>query len=81
MKDKQIYEIEHCNDCPFMQNDYDDWAIGNDTIISCNLYKFIKKQFIVINSYKSSSYRYDKKTDRPNWCILNKNELIFKIKE
>jgi len=81
MKDKQIYEIEHCNDCPFMQNDYDDWAVGNDTIISCNLKYCFTKKFSVIYSFKRYLKEDEYQIERPNWCPLNDNQLTFKIKE
>lgn len=24
-------KVKHCNDCPFWNLDYDDWAVGNNT--------------------------------------------------
>lgn len=79
MKSK-IFEIETCNDCPFMKNDYDEWVIGNDTVVSCNLNIFLMKQFSFIDSFKSNEKK-EPIIQRPNWCPLINKQLTFKIKK
>lgn len=78
MENKKVFEIKNCDDCPFMHDSYDDWAVGNDTVISCNLKYFLTKGYSIIDSYKS--YNHKGKIKRPDWCPINEKELTFKIK-
>ena len=58
-------KIKNCEECPFYQIDYDEWACGDDTLIYCGLAKFLNKEYIIIS--------LDSKEDSTIECDYCKN--------
>lgn len=53
---KTQIDITSCIDCPFRYDDYNDYAIGNDTIVICNLSRYLQMDISIIDSYNSMEY-------------------------
>jgi hypothetical protein len=51
-------EISTCMDCPFLYRDYDDFAIGDDTLAICALNSSTNEEYIIesYSSYESCDY-------------------------
>ena len=72
---KQI-TVNGCHNCPFLNSDYDDFAVGHSTIDECKLSEFLgKESFISAHDNLGS----DPDIETPIWCpLLNeKFELKF----
>jgi len=71
--------VKGCNDCPFKQINYNDYATGHDTIEYCNLCKIMGDIENILEIY--DSFKKDKPTETPIWCPLKGDGIIIKIKK
>ena len=73
-------EVKKCTECPFRYDDFDDFSMGDDTVMVCSLANHLRLPNIFIGSY--SSWDEEKScSELPEWCPL-KNEdykISFKI--
>lgn len=69
--------INGCYNCPFKQINYNDYAVGHDTIEYCNLCKSMEHIENIIEIY--DSFKKDKPTETPNWCPLKDGEICIKF--
>ena len=71
-------EISGCVNCPFKVVDYDDFAVGNDTLINCSLAEYLQMDEYYINSYDTKNYEEyeDEELVTPSWCPVLKNKEI-----
>lgn len=76
--------VTGCNDCPFRYSDYDDYAIGNDTLEICTLKMQLDQQKKVNSDYFIDSYKRNETNKEsfktPEWCPL-KTPLLIKLKK
>jgi len=71
--------ITGCIDCPFRFHEYDDYALGHDTIESCNLAVDLNLDEYFIDSYDTKNQ--DELTLKtPKWCPLKNNSLLLTFK-
>jgi hypothetical protein len=49
-------EIKSCIDCPFCYHDYDDFSMGDNTILICTLAEFERLNEYIIDSYDSGVF-------------------------
>jgi hypothetical protein len=69
-------EIKNCFDCPLCNKEYDDWAVGDDTTLICN----VNNNFI--DSYQCyNENKFNKTFKRPNWCPLEKSDILITLKK
>lgn len=63
-------KVTGCEDCPFRNHDYDDWAVGSDTLELCMLKQHIdpSSSDYFIDVY--SSRDQDRELVTPEWCPL-----------
>lgn len=63
-------KVTGCVDCPFRNYDYDEWAVGMDTVETCMLKQHIdpSSSEYFIDVYRSSHEEKELKT--PEWCPL-----------
>ena len=66
-------EVEGCYNCPFINSDYDDFAVGSSTIESCNLSEFLNQNEYFIAAHNSLGTEI--KTTTPDWCPLKKENV------
>lgn len=69
--------VKGCNDCPFKQINYNDYATGHDTIEYCNLCKSMGDTDNILEIY--DSFKKDKPTETPDWCPLKGGEICIKF--
>jgi len=43
--------VKSCNNCPFKAENYNDFAIGNDTVVYCNLRAYLGLKTTYLGSY------------------------------
>jgi len=43
--------VNKCNNCPFKAENYNDFAIGNDTVVTCNLKAYLGLKSTYLTSY------------------------------
>jgi hypothetical protein len=72
-------KVKTCYDCPFMNLDYDDWAPGDDTYVTCNAAESIGIEDIHIKSFKMHHSNEEELNFRPNWCPLEKQNINVSI--
>jgi hypothetical protein len=70
--------LNGCHDCPFKQINYNDYAVGYDTIEYCKLCELMGNIDYILEIY--DSFKKDKDTETPIWCPLKNNELTIKFK-
>jgi len=46
-------EIKSCNSCPFCYRDYNNFSLGQDTMLICTLAEYNKLNEYIIGSYNS----------------------------
>ena len=68
-------KVKNCYDCPFLNIDYDDWAPGDDTYVTCNLAEKNGRDDNYIKSYKLHQSHEDELKFRPSWCPLEKEDI------
>lgn len=44
-------KVTKCNNCPFKVSNYDDFALGDDTLLECNLKSYLGISDTFIGSY------------------------------
>lgn len=61
---------DSCSTCPFRTSEYDDWAVGDDTVFSCGLQNFLglPESSIITTCNMSDIPRV---MEKPEWCPLN----------
>ena len=65
-------KVTGCSNCPFMVSDYDDYAVGYDTIDKCSLAVFLNLKNTVIEVYNMFEENGERNT--PDWCPLKANQ-------
>ncbi len=65
-------KVTGCSNCPFMASDYDDFAVGYDTIDKCMMAKYLDFKETVIDIY--NMFEEDNKRETPDWCPLKANQ-------
>ena len=78
MKEYTIRNIKSCKNCPFMYFDYDDFAIGADTLVICNLAQNKNSKDYIIDSYDSKKGE-SSKCKTPVWCFIKNKPLLLKF--
>jgi hypothetical protein len=72
--------VNGCHNCPFMNSEYDDFAIGFSNIDTCLLSKFLNLDNYIISVYnldeQMSNFRIE-----PIWCPLKINETTVNFEE
>ena len=63
-------EVEGCYNCPFINTDYDDFAVGSSTIESCNLAEFLHQNEYFVTAHDSFGTE-----TTPDWCPLKKENI------
>ncbi len=66
-------KITGCTDCPFNVEDYDDFAMGFDTVSFCNLARHQQKKEHIISVFDRGDESVSKQT--PEWCPLKEGSL------
>ena len=71
-------KVDGCHSCPFEYVDYDDYAVGSDTLLICNLARFKNSKDCYIDMYdsKKEEEHYTFK-NFPDWCPLNAGEITI----
>ena len=70
-------KVINCSNCPFSYDEYDDFAIGNNTIEICTLSSFYHLDDSIIDIY--DMHDDEKITDTPKWCPLKKDSFNIKM--
>ena len=70
-------KIKGCNDCPFRCVNYDDYAVGPDSMDTCNLATHYNQSETFLRVYNASDS--DKPIPTPKWCPLGKSTLKIKL--
>lgn len=73
MQEQEI-KVKQCHDCPFYHLKWDSWAVGRDTITSCNL----EKKTIEVFDTKANE---EAKVEIPEWCPLKKASFLISLKK
>lgn len=47
-------EISNCGQCPFRNEEYDDYSTGHDTLVSCLLSNEVNNKYLCIDAYNQS---------------------------
>jgi hypothetical protein len=71
--------VSDCNECPFCNNEYDDYSLYDDTFLSCNLVNFSET---VVDSTIITSFNAGDAPDNinpPDWCPLSKNKITIEF--
>lgn len=71
--------IKGCFECPFRYSDYDDFAIGDDTIEVCTLAQHLRLKQYFIDSYDTKANQSYKKLKTPIWCPVKEKPLLLKF--
>lgn len=79
MEEYTLCEVEGCFNCPFMYQNIDDYAVGNDTLVACSLAENSNSIEYVIETYKRDDE--DKEINTPSWCPLKNKPLLLKFKK
>ena len=75
MKKENNIEVTSCNDCPFMQYQFDDFAMGDLETYSCNLLRMERmKSYVSTNKVSHLNY-FIKFFKNGNVKSKNKNTL------
>lgn len=79
-------KINGCSNCPFSYKDFDDYAVGKDTVETCLLSQHFNKSEYIIGVYDMNDY-YDNQEEietdgdfvdgSPDWCLLKTEEYKF----
>jgi len=79
-------KVSCCSNCPFMVSNYDDYAVGFDTVDYCNLTVFLKYKEDTIDAYDSwnrfheCDYCKNYSGDSNKWdetkCTCNNTSII-----
>lgn len=73
--------ITGCHDCPFRYSDFDDFAVGNDTLEICTLAQHEQLPNYFIDCYDTKDDGEPKETyPAPEWCPLQKESLTLELK-
>lgn len=80
--------VKNCNDCPFSYREYDDYAVGEDTIEICLLaIHHNQKDYIidVYNQFEKNDCDCEEVCsciqdiiETPGWCHLKQNNYNIK---
>ena len=78
--------MKTCEDCPFLNLDYDDWAPGDDTIATCNLVDHnnlnndnSNQQDNCIKVYSMGWSNDGVLSFRPSWCPLENDKISVEL--
>ena len=66
--------VSGCIDCPFRGSEFNDYAVGFDSIDSCELARFFNYKDNIIVVYNMCDE--DSKLETPKWCPLKENTNI-----
>ena len=75
----KLIKIAGCFNCPFLQSDYDDYAVGHSSLDKC-----VFQQFLDVGDYYISVHDNlgpDPEAETPDWCPLKKESFSFEFKE
>lgn len=74
VKTLKIMKVHGCGDCPFLKIEFDDFAVGIDTLETCGLAEFTGLELITIKAYDTKEGEQTD-TETPEWCPI-KNKSI-----
>lgn len=74
-KRTKYINVKDCNNCPFMNVQYDDFAIDCNTTKSCNLAEYYNYEDYLIDV---GADMMDTVEETPKWCPLK--DVDYKIK-
>lgn len=69
--------IKGCFECPFRYSDYDDFAVGDDTLEVCTLAREMKLKNYFIYMYDTKQNQHAK-LKTPKWCPIRTKPLLLK---
>lgn len=72
----KIIKVSWCGDCPFMNSDYDDFAVGFSTVDSCNLQEFLNTGSSILSIHDNIGHN-NSNINPPEWCPLKLNDFSF----
>lgn len=85
VKKEDKITVEGCSNCPFKHSEYDDYALGFDTLDICVLSRFLNEKEYLIEAYDSYSkekrHRRLRSVRNPKWCPLNNKDLMVKKRD
>lgn len=47
--------VKKCNNCPFLSPNFDDYALGDDTLLECNLKRYLGLNETFIGGFNSAT--------------------------
>lgn len=69
--------IRGCGECPFRYTNWDDFAVGNDTLEICTISMNLGFQKYFIDCYDTKNEE-EPELLTPDWCPLKQNSILFK---